>query len=377
MNSLLNDYSAGMLAGAPPPCLSLYQPTHRRHPDNQQDPIRFRNLLKDLEQSLRKHAPAHDPRGLLRPFEDLAGDREFWNHTLDGLAVLAAPDRFRVYRLPRPVKELSIVAESFHVKPLIRFLQTADRFHVLGVSRERVALFEGNRDALDEVELDPAVPRTPGEASHVEAPPLQVSAWTSTAGAPGVHFGKGSRSDIEDNAATRFLRAVDRAVLQHHSRPTRLPMILATLPENQSLFRDITRNPFLLPDQVTVYPDALTIDALRDRAWTAIEPHHRTRLAGLVEMFATAHAKELGDDGLESVAASAVAARVGTLLTEADRHIPGRIDPETGQVVLGGNAVDDVLDDIAELVLKFGGQVVIVPREQMPTRTGIAAIYRF
>jgi hypothetical protein len=28
------------------PCLSLYQPTHRRHPENLQDPIRYKNLLK-------------------------------------------------------------------------------------------------------------------------------------------------------------------------------------------------------------------------------------------------------------------------------------------------------------------------------------------
>ena len=31
-----------------PPCISLYQPTHRRHPDNQQDPIRFRNLVTEV-----------------------------------------------------------------------------------------------------------------------------------------------------------------------------------------------------------------------------------------------------------------------------------------------------------------------------------------
>ena len=30
-----------------PPCVSLYQPTHRHYPDNQQDPIRYRNLLKE------------------------------------------------------------------------------------------------------------------------------------------------------------------------------------------------------------------------------------------------------------------------------------------------------------------------------------------
>jgi hypothetical protein len=34
MHSLLNDYAAGLLKGHEPPCLSLYQPTHRHHPAN-------------------------------------------------------------------------------------------------------------------------------------------------------------------------------------------------------------------------------------------------------------------------------------------------------------------------------------------------------
>ena len=39
--------------------------------------------------------------------------------------------------------------------------------------------------------------------------------------------------------------------------------------------------------------------------------------------------------------------------------------------------VDDVLDDLGERVAKTGGDVVMVPAERMPTRTGAAAIYRF
>lgn len=377
MNSLLHDYATGVLRNPEPPCLSLYQPTHRHHPDNQQDPIRFRNLLKALEQSLRESYPAQDARALLRQFEDLAQDRAFWNCTLGGLAVLAAPGVFHVYNLPRSVPELAVVADSFHIKPLIRFAQSADRYHVLGVSRQKISFFEGNRDALEEVDLDPAVPRIPSEAPRGEAKEFHLSAWASSAGSPGVHYSEGSKSNIEDNAATRFLRAVDRAILEHYSRPVRLPLILAALPENQSFFRAISRNPFLLPDGVDMHPDAMSRNDLRERAWRRMEPHYRARLAGLIEMFAAARSKELGDDDVERVAASAAAARVGTLLTEADRHIPGRINPETGEVSLGGDAVDDVLDDLAELVLKNGGQVVIVPNEHMPTQTGVAAIYRF
>jgi len=86
-----------------PPCLSLYQPTRRRRSENQQDPIRFRNLVKELGTSLRQKYPAVETRLLLEPFEALAHDHAFWNHTLDGLAVLGGPSLFRVFRLQRPV----------------------------------------------------------------------------------------------------------------------------------------------------------------------------------------------------------------------------------------------------------------------------------
>jgi hypothetical protein len=38
-----------LLAVTDAPCLSLYMPTHRTHPENLQDPVRFKNLMKELE----------------------------------------------------------------------------------------------------------------------------------------------------------------------------------------------------------------------------------------------------------------------------------------------------------------------------------------
>jgi len=52
---------AELASGHQPPCLSLYQPTHRHGPENQQDPIRFRHLVKELETSLRQKYPAVGP----------------------------------------------------------------------------------------------------------------------------------------------------------------------------------------------------------------------------------------------------------------------------------------------------------------------------
>jgi len=383
MDVLDQDYAAGLLDACGPPCLSLYQPTHRRHPENQQDPIRFRNLVKKLEESLLQEYTKDQIQPLLKPFLELADDREFWNHTLDGLAVLGAKGLFRVYELQRPVAELAVVADSLHTKPLVRILQSADRFQILGVSRQAIQLFEGNRDALDEIEPAKGVPQTITEAlgEELTEPHQTVASYGGVGGSHSpMHHGHGGRESEVDIDAERFFRAVDREVLKHHSKPSGLPLILAALPEHHHLFHQVSHNPFLIAESIDVHPDALTIDELRQRAWQVIEPHYLARLAALVEQFRTARSRDLGSDELTHVAKAVVAGRVATLLIEADREVPGRTDAATGAIEFGDLAhpeVDDVLDDLGALALKLGGEVVIVPAERMPTKTGIAAIYRY
>lgn len=56
------------------PCLSLYQPTHRHYPGNQQDPIRFRNLVTEMRQSIEGKCPAETVSALLSDLDQLLGD---------------------------------------------------------------------------------------------------------------------------------------------------------------------------------------------------------------------------------------------------------------------------------------------------------------
>lgn len=384
MNILDEDFAAGLFDVGEAPCLSLYQPTNRHHPDNKQDPIRFGNLVKELEASLLERLPKDEAQLLLEPFLTMAEDRDFWNHTLDGLAVLGAKGTFRVYRLQRPVAQLAVVADSFHTKPLMRILQSADRYHVLGLSRQEAKLFEGNRDALDEIELHEDVPRTLTDALGEELTESHttVASYGGKGSSQGsMHHGHGGKSEELDIDAERFFRVIDKGVLEHHSQPSGLPLILAALPEHHHMFHELSRNPLLIEDSIDVNPDALaSVDELRERAWQVMEPRYLARLAALVEDFGSARANELGDDDLAEVAKALVGGRVATLLIEAQRQVPGRVDPETGSIDfddLEHPEVDDLLDDLGMLALKMGGDVVVVPTEQMPTETGIAAIYRY
>ncbi len=392
MTTLEQDLETGLLETGTPPCLSLYQPTSRHHPENLQDPIRFANLVKSMEHSLAQQYPRDQASELLAPFRALAVDHDFWRHTFEGLAVLGARDRFRVYRLQRPVPPLAIVADSFHVKPLLRIHQSADRFQILGLSRTSVCLYEGNRDALGAIALAEGVPETPDEvpggarrdahltvASYGSVPQGMIGSGGAHSA---MHHGHGGRSEATDLETERFFRAVDRAVLQHHTQPSGLPLILAALPEHHQLFRSISRNPHLLPMGIDVHPSALdSLDALRERAWLLLQPQYDARLEALAEAFGTARAHKMGDDVLPQVARAAVAGRIKTLLIEEERYLPGRLDMDTGHIENGGDLhdahTDDLLDDLGELVASMGGTVVVVPGARMPTSTGVAAIYRF
>jgi hypothetical protein len=379
---LTHDFSTALAAHCEPPCLSLYQPTRRHHPGNQQDPLRFRHLVQELEKSLEEKYPADKIRSLLEPFEELERDHEFWNHTLDGIAVLGAPGFFQVYALQRPVPELAVVADSFHTKPLRRLLQSADRFQVLGLSRHEAKLFEGNRDSLDEIELAPDVPRTINEAlgEELTEPHQTVASYGGTSLGSSMRHGQGGKKDEVDIDAERFFRAVDQAVLQHHSRPSDLPLLLAALPEYQGIFHQVSKNPFLLDEGIKIHPDALPLDELREQAWQIFEPQYQSRLAKLADEFAFAKSKGLGLDKLQEIAEAAVAGRITILLIEAGREIGGRLDAATGKLQLTDLSHpegDDLLDDLGEIVASKGGRVVVIPSEQMPTKTGAAATCRF
>ncbi len=370
------------------PCVSLYIPTHRAFPDSRQDPVRYRNSLKAMEESLGQKYSSRQIKPVLSRFQALADDEQFWQHRTEALAVLGTGSELHVFDLQRPVEELLVVADRFHTKPLLRTLQSADRFQVLCLNREEVSLFEGNRDALDPVTLED-VPTTLEAAlgrekteSHQTVASYGDGSGDPRAphGEPSMYHGHGGRKDEREIDRERFFRVVDRAILEHHSRRSGLPLILAALPEHHGPFREVSHNPFLLEEGIEIDPGAVEVDELRSRAWKVVEPHYLRRLEERVNDFHTAQAQQAAADELQLVAKAATEGRVGVLLIEAGREAPGSIDRETGEMLtadLDDPQINDMLDELAQIVLLQDGEVVVVPAERMPTRSGVAAIFRY
>lgn len=373
-----------LLAVDQAPCLSLYMPTHRKHPENLQDVILFKNLIKELKDSLLQKYSQDETQTYLVAFDALASDNHHWEHTSDGLAIFSAQNFFKVVKVHKSFEALAIVADSFHTKPLRQYMQSLDHYHVLGLSLHDFRIFEGNRHHLTQIELSADQPNTLTEIlgeELTEKHSTVASYGGSGTGSSPMHHGHGNKSEESEKDAERYFRLVATMVQEQFSKPTGWPLVLAALSEHQNLFQSVNKNPALVKNGIVINPAGASHDQLAALAWDIMAPEYDLQLASWVSAFEQANANGKGSTDYKEVAVAAVEGRVETLLVEADRIIPVRItNLVTGnkqQKDLSNPKVDDLLDDMSELVLKMGGQVMVLPAEKMPTPNGLAAIFRY
>jgi hypothetical protein len=384
MEILTKELIQELISADQAPCLSLYMSTDRTHPENLKNPIKFKNLISQMEESLLQKYSAAEAEDYLKPMEAVANDNDIWNYTKDGLAVFSAKGIFIVVGLHKSVEELAMVADSFHTKPLRQYLQSRDQFHLLALTLHDIRLFEGNRHSLTEAELTADTPKTITEALGDEL--TDKHSTTASYGGVGgkstsMHHGHGGYKEESEKDAERFFRVVADAIYENVSKPTGWPLILAALPEHHSLFQKVNKNPLLLPNGIAINPSSVSPDQLAKMAWEIMEPEYNLKLDNLVERFKQARANGKGSDDYKEVAVAAVEGRVDTLIVEADRIIPVRITNlvtgNTQKKDMKNPRVDDLLDDMGELVIKMGGEVMVLPNDKMPSDKGLAAIFRY
>lgn len=384
MELLTKELIQELLATDQAPCLSIYMPTHRNHPENLKDKILFKNLVREVKESLLQKYSSGEVQTQLEPLETLADDDNTWNHTFDGLAVFSAPGIFKVVGVRKSLEELAIVADSFHTKPLRQYLQSLDHFYVIALTLNDFRLFEGNRRALTEVELTADIPSTISEVLGDELTDKHttVASYGGSGGESSpIHHGHGGRKDETEKDTERFFRVVANTIYEKYTKHTGWPLILAALTEHHNLFQKVNTNPLLLPDGIKINPASVSPDKLAVMAWEIMEPEYNRKLDSLIAVFEQERANGKGSDDYKEIAVAAVEGRVETLLIEADRIIPVRITNlvtgNTQKKDIMNPKVDDLLDDMGELVMKMGGKVIVFPVGKMPSETGIAAIYRY
>lgn len=346
------------------PALSILLPTHRTHPDNQQDPIRVRNLVSEATNRLLAQYVRREIESLLTRLEALVSDIDY-RYTLDGLALFVSHDFSRQFYLPFTLKERVVIGETFATRDLVFAMNRTLRYWVLVLSEQATRLYEGVRDALAEV--------TEGGF------PMNYEGPGATEPMPD-RFGT-SLSAYMDERHRQFFRSVDAAFSQI-AEDDSLPLVLVGIERYQAFFKEVAASAKSVVGAVTGNHDKTPPYELAQLVWPVAREDFAARRRAVLDELGKAIGAGQYAAGIQSVWRTAQMGRGATLLVEQDFHYRARVDA-SGLVLTPAedpaapDVLDDAVDDLIETVLAKGGRVVFVENGALEKHQRAAAILRY
>jgi hypothetical protein len=352
-------------------CVSLFMPTVRAGAEVQQNPIRFKNLLRRAEERLAElGVRVPDIADLLKPAEWILNNPDLWRGNSDGLAVFAGPDQWKHYHLPTDFEEMVMVERRFHIKPLLPLLSREEFFYILAISQDQVRLLEGTRYSIGEIELA-NVPQSLTEALQRDE---YRRVMRSAAGGGGAE--EQTKLDIR-----RYFQMIDRG-LRDLLADKRIPLILAGVDYLLPLYRETNTYSHLLAEGLAGNPETLTAKDLHQRAWQIVKPifeqAQNEQRALYLEL--SGREDERATDNIKRVVQAAHEGRVGALFVARGVQEWGvyRAHSHNVHVHPAHQPGDqDLLDLAAARTFVSGGAVYVVEPDQVPGGGMAAAVLRY
>ena len=364
-------------------CVSVFMPTHRSGPRKEQDPIRLKNLLKQAEERLEELSlPPKEIELLLEAPRGLLDDFAFWRHQSDGLALFFSKDILRSFCVPLNFTELTVVSNTFHVKPLLPMLINNGHFYLLSLSQKEVRLMEGNRIELEEAKLEKSPPPM-DEALGFSM--YKKESRLSSEGRPAVLRERSGAirspnpEEDEKKWILSWLHVVDDCISDKvNSTPS--PLVVACLDYLFPLFKDATSYSRLVEEHISCNPEEMSAKELHEKAWALVEPIFKKKKNEAAARYKNLIETDRTSAETETVVLAALHGRVDTLFVDVDVEIWGRLDEAANQVTIHQSHEPgdiDLIDLAAVHTLLNGGIVYPLSPEDVESHTPIEAIFRY
>ncbi|MBN1103128.1 MAG: hypothetical protein JXL84_06920 [Deltaproteobacteria bacterium] len=378
----MEELKGTFLSRYPDWCVSLFMPTHRAGRQTRQDPIRLKNLLRSVDERLaEKGLRPPEVQEMLKGPGRLLHDRAFWQHQSDGLALFFSKEAFHSFRLPLPFEELVVIANRFHVKPLLPILTSDAHFYILALSRNRIRLLEGTRHTVDEIDTGDLLRRLE-EAFPSEPPERQLQFHTrAPAGKDGraaMFHGHDPGDEAKGDILRRF-RMIDKE-LPNMITGARSPVVLAGVEYLLPIYREASAYPHLAEQGIPGNPEGLKPEELHGQAWSIVEPLFEKAREKAADQYRRSSGTGLTTTGIREAVSSAHQGRVDVLFVAVGVQVWGDFDPGAHEVHVHREAEpgdEDLLDLAAITTILNGGTVYAVDREKVPGHAPLAAVFRY
>ncbi|WP_367325378.1 chemotaxis protein [Streptomyces sp. HUAS ZL42] len=347
----------------PYPAVSVLTPTHRREPENAQDPVRLRNVVAEAKRQLEADpAVTRERRADVAAQLDRALTEVDLAHAEDGLVIFAAPGEHQVWSLARPVPERVVLSDTFLTRNLVS-AQAAERpFWVFSVSADRVTLWNGGLDRVTE-QRSGGFPLTRRRENFDPERQEQIGDMPSA---------------FRDEGIRHFLREAD-ATLGRLLRQDPRPLYVTG---EQAALSALDEVGTVTKDAVHIAHGGLT-HATPEAVWQAVRPlvaaEARKNVDSVGRELEAALGRKEFAAGVDEVWRSAREARIRLLAVEENYRVTVRDDGDHLVPADSGDldAREDIVDEIVEQCLETGADVRFVPDGTLGDAHGIAGVLRY
>ncbi len=340
-------------------CVSIILNTHRTKPDNQKDEINLKNLIKEAENRLLE---VFDKRLVWSIIENINKASAAINHNfnLESLVIYANRDFAEFTRLPVKVEDRVVIDDNFTTRDLIRAMHSESAYYVLVISKQQARLIEAYGDNV--------VTELKGEF------PMINSLYTTDKT-------KLTTNKGQDNLVEEFFNRVDKNVLssvKEHS----LPLLLVTETRNFSHYQKIADKKEFIIGYVNGNNDDETAQEIVKKAWETMLPFIKEKNVSRLQELkkAVSEGKYLSD--INEIWNAMQFGKGKTLFVKCGYFQPVII--EENQILIANinkqgqlNYIDDIIDEMIELNMSFGGDVVFVEGNELDKFKGLALLTRY
>lgn len=396
-----------LIEASSPPAISIYIPFERTELTKKSTRLLFRSAVDDaralLSRSEQQNPKVWEP--LIEQLEERLSDPTIWNGPGHGLAMFAAPGFARTYHLPITVEKTVVVSTNFHTRPLLELMASPERYWVLAIGQDEVALWEGNSTGLTKMPLGD-IPTSMSEVLQLEEEkgqdPLvfhssfrhsmgrEVHHAKGTRGLPSpVYDGSGGGIDRQDAYMKEFFLRVDEGVQKRIGEQDG-PLILAAVDYHHPMYQENSGLKNLAPEGIHGNVHYWSEKQLHEEAWPIARQVADQKIREALELWERSYGLGGAEGDPGAIGQLIIEGRVHLLLVDKDCHLWGHYDLESGGVEVTQREMSgelsaegdpdaeamDILDEFAEQVILRGGKALLVSSQMMPTETGVAAILR-
>ena len=364
-------------------CVSFYMPTFQKGRPVRQNSIRFDNLLSEAEEKLQAAGlPAQEIKKFLGPAQKLRKDTLFWSYQSKGLAVFISQKFFRTFRLPIKFEKIAVVADHFHLKPLLFLLGREDQFYLLALSRNKTKLFKGDRGGLEEIKSED-IPESLKQALWYKDYEsfLQFHSRAPQRGREraAMFHGQGVSIDDEKFKILRYSRHINKG-LHKLLRGKRDPLVLAAVDYFHPIYKEANTYPYLMEKGISGNPENLSSRQLHQKAWSIADSYFKKDLKQAIVRYRELFPSRRTSNNIRKIIPAAEQGRIDSLFVAVGQQQWGTFNPQTGKISIHkepGPGDEDLLDYVAVQTFLKRGKVYVVAPKKVPDKKLLAAIFRY